>query len=89
MSLQEIRNSIDRIDDKIIEMLHERMALAVKTLDFKDGRAFDQARENDVLNRVEQIGREAKSNTLSPEFLKTIFKLVMEESRRLQERERP
>ncbi len=86
MSLQEIRASIDQIDDELIKLLSQRMELAVQTRDYKEGAICDENREAQVINRVQLVGQKVGSGVLSPEFLGQVFKLLIQESRRLQER---
>jgi chorismate mutase len=85
MSLKDIRNSIDQIDDKIIELLSQRMGLAIQTRTFKEGAICDESRELAVIKRVQSVGQQIGPGILSPEFLQNIFRLVIQESRRLQE----
>ncbi len=82
MSLVSLRRKIDRIDDEIIGLLVERMALALETAEFKPD-VRDTARERTVISRLQ--ARAAASNRISPEFVAALYELIFEESRKAQQ----
>ena len=84
MKLKEIRNQIDKIDRELLVLLQERMGLALRSKKFKETVA-DPAREQDMLARIERMNLDLVERSFSRQLLKTII----EESRRLQEEERP
>lgn len=55
MDIKDIRQKIDSIDDKLIELFEERMKSAAEVAEYKkeNGKAvFDPARERDIINRL-------------------------------------
>ena len=83
MALSEIRSRIDSIDAEILELLHRRFSLALRTRRFKS-RPRDPAREAEVLDRLRAAA--AWSPLLRPDFLIGLYKEIFKESRRLQAR---
>ena len=84
MKLNEIRNQIDKIDRELLVLLQERMGLALRSRKFKKTVA-DPEREEDMLARIERMNLDLVERSFSRQLLKTII----EESRRLQEEDRP
>jgi chorismate mutase len=76
-----IRKKIDQIDDEIIEKISERFRLAFQTLPFKT-KTGDRKREALVISRARKKASELKF--LRPDFVEVLFRLVIRESRRLQ-----
>jgi len=85
MDLKKIRKKIDQIDNDLIKLLDERMELALRTRKFKKA-IQDKDRENRVIERLNEYS--LSSNLAGFAFLEGIFKKIMEESRKIQEKER-
>lgn len=81
MTLEELRSDIDRLDERILSLLGERMEKALLTRSFKDG-VRDGGREETVLERARRPVR----RLLSPVFATGIWSSIMAESRELQGR---
>jgi len=79
MSLQKLRNKVDRLDEKIISLLNLR-ASAIKTigkLKIKHGKSvYVPEREMEVLNRIAQLNK----GPLSAKALESIYREVMSAS---------
>ncbi len=84
MKLDEIRRNIDKIDRELLVLLQERMGLALRTKKFKTSVA-DPRREEDVLSRIDRMSLDLVERTFTRRLLKTII----EEGKRLQEKDRP
>ena len=84
MKLAEIRTKIDKIDRELLVLLQERMGLALRSKKFKES-ISDQQREEDVMARVERLNLDLVERSFTRQLLKTII----EESKRLQEEDRP
>jgi chorismate mutase len=83
--LRELRDEIDQIDRKIVELLAERLRLVMRVGEYKraNGLAiYDAERERDLLARV---GNAAPS-PLEPAMAQRIFQCVIQESRELEKR---
>ncbi len=80
MSLETLRHQIDAIDDTIITLLSRRMDLAMKTRSMKQT-IEDPSREAKVIKRI----RAQAGETLDPDFCERIYRLIIEESKRLQQ----
>lgn len=84
MKLDDIRKKVDRIDDKLLSLLVRRFALAKKAGVLKRERLEpieDRLREKAVLERIKT---RAKELDLSASFVKSIFKLVIAEAKKIQ-----
>jgi prephenate dehydratase/chorismate mutase/prephenate dehydratase len=81
MGLKNIRDKIDAIDSKILKLLNSRMEQAIIARKYKT-RVEDTGREQEILDRIESDTGEL----ISPEFCKKLFKEIMNESKKLQER---
>jgi len=84
MSLEKWRTQIDDIDAKLIEMLNERASCSRKIGKFKLEQnlpVFHPDREKEIFDRI------CKSNPgpLPDNSLLTIFRCIIEESRKLQQ----
>lgn len=80
--LKSIRERIDRIDDKIVEALNERveLVLQVKKIKEKESIAIEHSdREEEIFQRVESIA----SKLLRP-AMRDIYKIIIESSKSIQ-----
>jgi len=81
MSLPQIRKRIDYLDGEILKLIHERLGLAFQTKPFKS-RIYDRVREREILGHLKK--RTAGYPLLREEFIVSLFKAIMKESRRIQ-----
>ena len=83
MELSELRESIDEIDSRLIELFRQRMALSAQVAQYKkahDLPIFVPGREQEILNkRALQAGPE-----LAP-YAKELYETIFSLSRRYQE----
>ena len=79
MKLNLLRENIHIIDQRLIKLLNDRMEQAVMSRKFKD-KVEDSGREKAVIDRI----RESTKGLLDPDFTERLFKLIIEESKRLQ-----
>lgn len=80
-NLEEIRKKIDSIDQQMISLFCQRMDCAKAVGEYKKATGtsiFNQKREEDILNKVEQLGGEYGS------FARLLYSNIMELSRALQ-----
>lgn len=84
MNLDEIRRRIDKIDRELLVLLQERMGMAIQAKKFKVSVA-DPRREELVLARAERMNLALVETSFARQLLRTII----EESKRLQNQERP
>lgn len=81
MSLDQMRISIDVIDDKILQLLEQRMEL-VKMIGYKkkinNVNILCQNREDEIFTRLE------KKSNLDKIFIKTLWKEIMSYSKIIQ-----
>jgi len=75
-----IRRQIDRIDWKIIQLLSQRMEIALRSRKYK-GQVFDPEREDEVFANVRRFSH----NLIRPEFSEGLYRDIIEESRLIQE----
>jgi chorismate mutase len=83
MTIDEIRENIDRLDSELLRIFNERAALALKIGELKKGLGlpvYDPAREKRIFTRmtVENPG------PLDDEAIVRLFERVVDESRRLE-----
>jgi prephenate dehydratase/chorismate mutase/prephenate dehydratase len=74
-----IRKKIDAIDSRILELLSQRMEFAVRSRRFKHC-ISDDNRERQIFENI----RKSSRNTLKPEFLEGLYKLIVGESKDMQ-----
>ena len=82
--LAELRTEIDAVDQQLLRLFSERVALVLKVGDIKRERSiavYDPARERAVLER---LGSYAKP-PVAPETVKRVFERVIDECRRLEQ----
>ncbi len=83
MGLNELRENIDEIDEKIVELMEERMEVAEKIAQSKieSGKdVFDKERERAKIHNVEELAKEDKNR----EPVGELFSKIMEISRKRQ-----
>ncbi|MBI3379207.1 chorismate mutase [Candidatus Gottesmanbacteria bacterium] len=84
MRLDSIRNKIDLIDNKLLQLLTKRLLL-VKQLSFvKHGNLLpieDKSREKKILQRLKA---KARTLNLSRDFVTKVFRQILEESKNIQ-----
>lgn len=84
MNLEQWRQQIDRIDERLLELLNERAQLALKIRQEKRARGLpipDPEREAQILQRLCALNR----GPLDEGAIRRIFTQIVTESRRLQE----
>lgn len=84
MGLEEIRKEIDLLDDELVDVLGKRMELVkqVAAVKAKGGIPIRQIkREEELLARQRQA---ARKHELGEEFIEKIFRVVLDESCRIQ-----
>ena len=82
--LSEFRLEIDRIDEKIVRLLDNRMRIVSKIAETKSSRSItvrDREREKELLAKVTGYNHDV----ISSEDLTIIFKIIMRCSRSFQE----
>lgn len=75
--LKEFRKEIDEIDDKLIELLSERIDIAKNILELKEemGRGVrDKKREQEIFEKIREKARE---EGLDPEFAEDVIRLTI------------
>lgn len=85
-SIKSIRKEIDSIDSQIIELLKKRADLSIKIGELKKEQNIkieQPERERELLKRVITI---AKKEGLSEDYVKSIFEIIIEESKKKQSR---
>lgn len=83
MKIDSLRNSIDNIDGRIIELLEERMEKAIMIRRHKK-ETLDKQREEEVLEKIKSRGMVLSQ----PAFLESLYKAIMQRSRQVQEEAR-
>ena len=79
MELNTLRKKIDKIDGDILELLSDRMEIAVRTKKLKN-EVSDEQREKDVMTKISSKSKGLISNA----FSQKLFQEIMSESKRLQ-----
>ena len=81
MDLMKLRAAIDDADRRLLRLLDDRLQLSVRAGRLKTV-VGDPSREEEVIRKVRAGGE----GLLDPEFLESLFRTIIEESRALQER---
>jgi chorismate mutase len=82
--MESIRNQIDTIDHRILQLLAERMVLSRQIGVQKQDRNLpiqDPAREAEMLDTLSGA---ARKTGLEPSFIRKLYEVILEESRRVQ-----
>ncbi len=83
MDLLELRGRLDEIDEKIVALYEERMAVSSQVADYKietGKKVFDKAREEEKLNQV----RSLTTDPFNAHGVQELFEQIMSMSRKLQ-----
>jgi len=83
MSIEEIRQEIDRIDGELLRIFNRRAELALKIGEIKKGLGlpvYDPAREKKIFARM----KEENPGPLDDNAIVRLFERVIDESRRLE-----
>ena len=84
MNIEDWRNRIDELNDELIALLNKRASFAVEIGKIKKQKGlpvFDASREDAVLEKVPTLTK----GPLSPESIKNIFRVIMQETRKVEE----
>lgn len=83
LSLEELREKIDLVDNKIVELLALRKELVLKVADKKltIDRVRDSKREAMVLEKIAFLARQ---KDLEPKLIQKIYRLLMDYSVKIQ-----
>ncbi len=83
LDLGVLRNQLDEIDQRIVELYEERMDVCAKVAEYKietGKKVFDKARENEKLQRVKDLTH----NEFNGQGVQELFEQIMAMSRKLQ-----
>ena len=83
-----LRRAIDEIDEKIMELINQRMSLAEQVGDFKKQSGIqitDSNREKEIMNRL----LEKNNGPVSDNGLRNIFGAIITEGRNVQRTDEP
>lgn len=84
--LLEIREQINNIDDQLVELWKERMALSLEIAEYKRENnlpIFDEQREKELLERIGGLAGEELN-----EYARELYQKIMSISRSYQEKEK-
>jgi chorismate mutase len=84
LDLEELRRSIDAVDQNILRLLHERVRLVLAVGEYKRERGmpvYDPARERALLERL----CKAAEPPLDADTIRRIFERLVDESRRIEQ----
>jgi chorismate mutase len=85
-SLDELRERIDALDEKLVELLNERATFAMRIGDIKQQlgmEVYQPEREAQVLGHVRALGA-ALGGPLGADALTRVFERIIDEARRLE-----
>ena len=83
MTIDEIRNEIDRLDSELLRIFNQRAGLALQIGEIKKERGlavYDPAREKRIFQRM----KEENPGPLDDQAIVRLFERVIDESRRLE-----
>ncbi|MBR4559432.1 MAG: chorismate mutase [Fibrobacter sp.] len=84
MNIEDWRNQIDELNDELIALLNKRATYATEIGKLKKQQGlpvFDATREQAVLEKVSSLTK----GPLTPESIKNIFQVIMQETRKVEE----
>jgi len=82
--LEDLRRSIDAVDQQILKLVHERVRLVMQVGEYKRERGipvYDPARERALLERL----CKGAEPPLDPDTVRRIFERLVDESRRIEQ----
>jgi chorismate mutase len=83
--LETLRRSIDAVDTRLLELIHERVRLVLEVGAYKAKRGlavYDPERERRMLERLSALAQPP----VEPDTVRRIFERLIDESRRLEQR---
>ena len=84
MNIEDWRKRIDELNDELIALLNKRATYATEIGKLKKQQGlpvFDATREQAVLEKVSSLTK----GPLTPESIKNIFQVIMQETRKVEE----
>jgi chorismate mutase-like protein len=88
MTIDDLRARIDRLDERLVELLNERMICALEIGQLKHDlglEIYQPDREKAVVRHVQECGQRAQG-PLGREALARVFERIIDEARRLERR---
>lgn len=85
MDLQQCRDKIDTIDEKIFNLLSQRFETTKNVIEYKienNLEIYQKNREDEVISKVKSL---CEKNNINSEFGAELITLIMKESKRLQQ----
>ena len=86
-NLESLRDEIDSVDRRMIDLLSERLEIVDKILDYKEEQGMeirDKSREQDIIEKLRTM---AKEKGLDPELAEDIMRLIISRSAGFEEEE--
>ncbi len=83
--ITKLRETIDELDDTLLDSLSARFELMPSVLAYKQARGLpitDEKREERILQKMSE---KAAQRGMNPRTVEKIFRLIIEESKRIQE----
>jgi chorismate mutase-like protein len=87
MTLEELRQNIDRVDEVLVRLLNERARCACEVGRLKKAlgvEVYQPEREKEVLRHVREVA--ALEGPLGPDAIARLFERIIDEARRLERR---
>ncbi len=81
--IENLRNKIDNIDNKLIKLLEERFEIAIEIANYKKSNnipIIQKDRENIILNKVKKTTKDESSKHII-----NIFKYILSTSKKIQQ----
>jgi len=85
MCIEELRKKIDKIDDKIINLLSERLKYAIDISKYKKQNNIkikQENREKQIFDRIEKL---AEQKNISVFFVKKLYRQIIDETVKAEE----
>jgi chorismate mutase-like protein len=86
MTIDELRQRIDRLDERLVELLNERATCAIEIGKVKHEQGlevYQPDREAEVLRHVQACGARA-NGPLGPDAMARVFERIIDEARRIE-----
>lgn len=86
MNLDELRTQINALDIQILELVAKRLALSPEVAAYKKANNLPQLQPKREKELIALWRKEAESRGVNPDVGEHIFKILLEESHKIQER---
>ncbi|WP_256592887.1 chorismate mutase [Pseudomonas sp. 2822-17] len=84
--LQPMRDQLDRINTHLVDLLGERMSVCMEIAELKAAHDIPMMQPKRIVQVMDQLASHASKVGLRPDYVQSVFKLIIEETCNQEER---